>query len=186
MVKFNMYENPFSSWAYNVIDEFKPLTQEQIKTEVAKRTLPISILMSNIQGDFNFSSVIRNANAFGARNIYYIGNKKFDRRGTMGVMHYSTVTYLKSMQELIDLKSQYSFVAADNVDGAKPIETFNWSTAKSPLVIIGEESVGIPQEIFDLADVKVSIKQRGSVRSLNAATAAGIILYDFCAKYTKP
>jgi len=175
-------DNPLASWAFNVIDEFKSLSVEQIREEIKKKSLPFAVAMANLQGDFNFSSVIRNANAFGAKEVFYFGKKRFDKRGSVGVCNYTKVTYFSSVEDLLLLSDKYTLVAADNVEGAQNIEHFVWPI--NPLIIIGEECGGIPNEVFKYTEHKVYIPQRGSVRSLNAATAAGILMYDFCSKYS--
>jgi len=183
MITINLYENPYSSWAYNVIDEFKPLNQAQIKEEVQKRTFPFAVCIQNLQHDFNISSVIRNANAFGVRQLFYFGQKRFDRRGAKGCYHYMDIQYISQLEELKKLQSKYNFVAAENIEGAKPLDDFEWP--ENPMILIGEESLGLTKDLLDLADYKVIIKQFGSVRSLNAATASGIMMYDFVSKFSK-
>jgi TrmH family RNA methyltransferase len=50
------------------------------------------------------------------------------------------------------------------------------SAIREGLIIIGNESVGIDQELLQFANEKVSIPRKGSAESLNAAVATGIIL----------
>lgn len=45
-------------------------------------------------------------------------------------------------------------------------------------VIIGNEGSGIPDEHCALADIRLTIKMHGSINSLNAAMAAGIIMWE--------
>jgi TrmH family RNA methyltransferase len=44
------------------------------------------------------------------------------------------------------------------------------------IIIIGNESKGISEHIFRLADKRISISRKGKAESLNAAVATGIIL----------
>ena len=46
-------------------------------------------------------------------------------------------------------------------------------------VLIGNEGNGLPKEIADMCDVKMTIKMKGNINSLNAAMAAGIIMWEF-------
>ncbi len=169
-----------TAWAFNVIDEYKPLSVEEIRQKVKDTSLPFAVCMQNIQGDFNISTVIRNANAFGAREVFYIGKKKFDRRGAMGVYHYTPVIHLSSHEELITLKEKYTFVGVDNIAGSVPVESFVWP--KSPLLLLGEEGQGLTPEIVIHCEHLVAITQRGSVRSLNAGCASSVVMYDFATK----
>src|ERR1700722_14124240 len=75
----------FRSWHLNVQDHFKDKTTEEIRQTLRETASPFSILIENVIGDFNISTVIRNANGFNAREVFYIGERRFDRRGCCGV-----------------------------------------------------------------------------------------------------
>lgn len=170
------------SWQFNVVDEYKGMTKEEIKITLAKKAFPYAVLMENWQGDFNLGTLIRNANAFGAREVFYLGHKKhYDRRGAVGAYHYSDVNYLKNLEDLLALKHKYTFIGIDNIPGAVALEDFVWPD--NPLLIFGEESIGLTRPMIDLCSSLVEIKMYGSVRSLNAGTASGITMYDFIKKY---
>ena len=169
------------SWTYNVIDKFKHLTVSQIKSTLAENAFPYAVLCENVIGDFNLGTIIRNANAFNAREIFYIGNKKFDRRGMCGVHNYSDVKWLSTMDELLAMKDKYVFVGVDNISGSVPVSSHNWE--KNTLLIFGEEGVGLTPTIQKLCDKMVYIEQFGSVRSLNVGTASGIIMHQAVSSY---
>ena len=60
----------------NVLNKYKSWHPEDIKTEIKKNTFPYAVLMQHIQGDYNISTLVRNANAFGAKEVYYYGRAK--------------------------------------------------------------------------------------------------------------
>lgn len=138
--------------------------------------------MQHIRGDFNFSTVIRNANAFAAKEVFYIGKKKFDRRGAVGTYLYTKVRFLSDSESLVRLKDEYLFVGVDNIEGSVLIETFVWPD-KPILLLFGEEGGGLTSEVIRLCDVIVAINQYGSVRSLNVGTASGIVMYEYVKNY---
>jgi len=171
----------------NVIDKYKwdrvtKWTTELIMEDLQKTAFPCAVLMENFAGDFNIGTVIRNANAFNAKEVFYLGNKHYDRRGTVGTHHYTNITHLHSVEQLVALKERYTLVGIENsVSGAVPLGNFKWPN--NPLLIIGEEGVGITPATLALCDYCVFIPQYGSVRSLNAGVASGIVLNDFVTKY---
>jgi tRNA G18 (ribose-2'-O)-methylase SpoU len=164
----------------NVIDEYKLLTDEEIRTEVSKNTLPFAILMEHWEQDFNISTLLRNANAIGAREVFYVGQKKWDRRGAVGVQSYSSLKFLRTDEEFFALSESYNFVAFEKTEGSVPLPGFVWP--ENPLIIVGSESLGIRPEVLQFCKYKVQIPQRGSVRSMNAAAAGTVAMYDFMAK----
>tara|TARA_R100001015_G_C4478391_1_gene59684 strand:- start:81 stop:599 length:519 start_codon:yes stop_codon:yes gene_type:complete len=138
--------------------------------------------MEHWKGDFNISTLIRNANAFNVEKIYYLGKKRFDRRGTVGTHHYVDLCFLDGgVSELVELKDTHTFIGIDNnIPETYKLREFNWNMLeKQPLVFFGEEGVGLTQEILNLCDYRIEIEQYGSVRSLNVGTSSGLLLYEF-------
>ena len=180
-------EKPISQC--NVSDRYKndrlvKWTTELIREDLQSKAFPYAVLMENWIGDFNLSSCLRAVNALGGSEMFYLGNKHWDRRGAVGTQHYTNIKHLKSREELLKLKEKYVFVALENtVEKALPIYDYTWD--KNSLIILGEEGIGITQETLDLCDKYVYIPQYGSVRSMNAAAAASIALYDYTSKYQK-
>lgn len=57
---------------------------------------------------------------------------------------------------------------------------------KDDVLLLGRESAGVPQEVFDYADAAVTIPMSPHVRSLNVAMAAGIVLGESLRQLTCP
>ena len=165
----------------NVIDEYKHLPTDEIKRLVKEKTLPYALLFDHLLHDLNMSGIFRSANAFGAREVYYCGQKRYDKRASLGCYNYQDIYYLPTIEDVKNLKSKYKFVMVDNVKGAKEIKNYIYPT--NPLVCFGSEADGIRKEIMDLADDIIYIKMFGSIRSLNVSVAAGIVLHDYVRKY---
>ena len=127
----------------NVIDKYKNdrlirWTTELVKKDLQQNAFPIAVLMENFAGDFNIGTVIRNANAFNAKEVFYLGRKHYDRRGTVGTHNYTDITHLPSIEALSALKDRYTLVGLENsVSGAIALDKFKWPD--NPLLIIGEE-----------------------------------------------
>lgn len=175
----------FTLWQRNVIDKFKDISTEDIKTELQKTALPGGCFMNQIEGDFNFSNVIRTANAFNMSKVFYYGKKRFDRRGTMGTHHYTDVQYLSSVDDIKKLKDEYRFVGLENNITKPTIDINRYKFAANSIIIIGEENAGLTNDILDLCDDLVEIPTFGSVRSLNAATAAAIAMNIYSSQIRK-
>lgn len=174
--------NPkYTAWERNVIDEYKPLSNEEIRTKVEANRLPYAVLMTHLNIDYNLGAVLRIGNCLGAK-VFYYGQKKWDKRSATGVWNYSPITHLSSLDEVKALKDLYTFVALEQTKESILLPNFNWP--KRPLILLGEESCGLQgaPEILALADRCVEIPQRGSVRSMNAATAFAIAAYDYTTK----
>lgn len=170
----------------NIISEFQNFSTQEIKEKLIAQSFPCAILMEHWRGDYNFSVAIRNANAFGAREVFYLGHKKFDPRRAVGTHHYTEVNYLSDFEQVQALKNKYPiFIGVDNVPGACDISSFQWPTDKV-LLIFGEETSGLSKEMLSFCDSVVSIRQYGSVRSLNAAIASAITLFSYSSYFNNP
>lgn len=167
----------FKAWQYNVADRFKDKTVEEIKLSLRENSHPFAICMENLIGDFNFGTVIRNANAFNAREVFYLGDKKWDRRPAVGVYNYTPVQWLPTMEDFIKLQEHYVVVGIDNVSGSVPLSSYRWEP--NTLMVFGEEGTGLTPTMQSFCRDIVEIEMYGSVRSLNCGVASGIMMHDY-------
>jgi tRNA G18 (ribose-2'-O)-methylase SpoU len=176
-------DNHWTSWTRNVEDKFKNKSTEEIKSELSKTKFPFAVCVENWINDFNVATCVRNANAFNAECIYYLGTKKLDRRGMLGTYHYTDLIWLETIDNFIKLKEKYIIIGIDNIAGAKNIKSYTWPTDKKVLLVFGSEGVGLTDTMRSFCDDLVYIEQFGSVRSLNCGVASGIVMYDFVSKF---
>ncbi len=168
----------------NVTNKYKGWMEDLIKDDLDKKAFPYACLMEQWQGDFNIGTMVRNANAFGAKEVFYIGDRrKWDRRGSVGTYKYTTVNYLESFEALKELKKEYTLVGVDNIPELNPITLSKFEWKPKSLIIFGEEGVGLTPEMQKLCDSVVEIPMFGSVRSLNAGSSSAIILHDYVTKF---
>lgn len=173
----------------NIIDHYHYWKHEAILANLDKYRHNYTILCSNLYNDFNVATVIRNANAFLAKEIIIYGTKQYDRRGTVGTHHYNHFVYCPDESQLKlkieDMIRQYGkihIVGIDNIQNSRPIEDYVWNDNEHVLMIFGQEQVGIPKELINMCDDILYITQYGSVRSLNVGCASSIVMYDYCNK----
>ena len=163
----------WSLWKRNVIDEYKSLTDEKIREELKRSVNPVAVCMEHWKGDFNISTLIRNANAFNVEKVYYLGKKRIDVRGAVGAHHYMDIDYLDDgHKRLVELKNKYTFIAVDNnVDKTHKLREFDWNNLeKPPLVFFGEEGCGLTEEVLNLADYRIEINVYLFFRSTRSHT----------------
>jgi len=168
----------------NIIDYYWYWETDAIKADLNTKRFDYSIVCCNIFGDFNIGSIIRNSNAFLAKEVLIYGKNNWDRRGTVGTHLYSNLKNVKEIQDLEFLKDKdkYFVVGVDNVENSKSIETFIWPENKHIILVFGEEQKGIPKELYSFFDEMIYISQFGSVRSLNVGCASAIVMYDLVNK----
>lgn len=162
----------------NVIDYFKYWTVDAIKTNLDSKRHNFSILISNKFRDFNLGSVIRNSNAFLAKEVLIYGRRAYDKRAAVGTHVYENISHIKHIEELNFGDSLV--IGIDNIEGAKPIESFEFPRDRHVVLAFGQEDVGLPEEILNICNELIYIKQYGSVRSLNVGCASSIVMFEYC------
>lgn len=162
----------------NVIDYYAYWTTEAIKTDLDKKRHNFSVLISNELNDFNVGQIIRNSNAFLAKEVIIYGRKKYDKRSTVGTHHYENISHVKCVDEL-NIPVDTIVIGIDNIAIAKPIENFRWPKNHHVMMVFGQEQVGIAPTLLQVCEQFVYINQYGSVRSLNVGCASGIAMYSY-------
>lgn len=140
--------------------------------------------MVNHQYEINIGTMVRITNAFAGREFLIIGNKRYDRRSTVGTHNYETVVHISDANNLKEwlTANNRTMVAIEQDATAIPIHSVEFYP-ENPVFVFGNENSGIPKEILEVADIKVYIPQMGSVRSLNVSSACSIVVYDWCIKH---
>lgn len=161
----------------NVVDHFKDKTNEEINAILRSSAFEYAVCFENILGDFNLATGIRNANAFNAREVFYVGNKRIDRRGALGCYKYCDLKWLPTVDDIKALQDRYTFVGIDNIAGSVPLSSYKWKP--NTMMVFGEEGCGISPVMREMCKEIVEIEQFGSVRSLNVGVASGIIMHSF-------
>jgi tRNA G18 (ribose-2'-O)-methylase SpoU len=168
----------------NVIDSLKALSVPEIRQHCQKRAIDASVGMINIEGDFNLSTMVRNANFFGFKSVHYVGKKKWDKRGSVGTHHYTPMYHHKDESSFISQCSSRTIIAVENNIPQYDYKTVNlfdyeFTNINEPIFLFGEENKGLSNTILDRADIILTIPSYGSVRSLNVGTTSGIVMFYY-------
>jgi len=180
------YEGVWREFAGHVLgrdlavrDEYRGMAPGEIREALAARRFPFGVLLVNLVYDFNVASVIRNANAFLAREVCLFGRRRVDTHGAMGTQRYETLVHLPDEAALDRhiAEQSYALVCFEETPDARPLPAFVWP--ERPLMAFGQEGAGLPPSLLSRAAARVFIPQHGSIRSLNLAVAAGIAMYSW-------
>lgn len=177
---------PRTSDGRNIIDKYFGWTNEDINKDLKGKSNNFSVVICNTEMNINIGTIIRSANAFGARNVVLYGSKRFDRRGTCGAHHYCNMIYCKNIDDFKYILSRDAFIigAENNIISDIYLNEFTWPIHSHIYIIFGHETNGIPTELLNICNKKITIRQSGATRSLNVAVAASIFMYDFLSKMT--
>ena len=200
MVNYKKIIADTNSKHYNVGDLYKNHTLEQNRAICQVDRLPFSVGCINVSGELNIGMMIRSACLLGAENFYIFGRKKFDARSTVGAENYINIVQYSYddpmtadehiLAELRKLNKTHSVILCEH--GGYMLGGNDYKMAyegrPSPLFIFGSESHGIPKLITDQVASdgypewefdRISIPQRGVLRSFNVSAAMNIICWDY-------
>jgi tRNA G18 (ribose-2'-O)-methylase SpoU len=170
----------------NIIDHYKYWNDDAIRADLDDKRFNYSVICCNIGNDFNIATVIRNANAFLAKEVVIYGNKKYDRRGTVGTHHYTNFRHVRAIGDLgYFLESRrrcgsVQLIGIDNVNHASPINDFKFDSQVHYIMVFGQEQIGIPEDVLGMCDHILYIPQYGSVRSINVGSASAVAMNCYC------
>ncbi len=161
----------------NVTDEFKGMSEPDIRARLDARGSHLEIAIENTLRDFNMGTIVRSANAFGVRTIHVIGRRQWNKRGAMATDKYLHIVYHSSADEFMRSVHNKTLIAVDNVEGSVGLSQTKFP--RDTVLIFGQEGPGISNELLHHAESIVAIEQFGSTRSLNVGVAAGIVMYEY-------
>ena len=161
----------------NVVDHYKYWNEDAIRASLDTKRFPFIVVCENFDKDFNISTVVRNCNAFTGKEIWIVGNRKWDRRGAVGTHNYEHVCHAPSITDVVNKYPDYRVVCCEAYPQAVDIRTYEWH--EKSILVFGQESIRVTDEALNLADDIVYIPQFGSTRSLNVGCASAIAMYSY-------
>jgi tRNA G18 (ribose-2'-O)-methylase SpoU len=161
----------------NVVDRYRYWRHEAIVADLDGHRHDFHVAIENWQHDLNIGTVVRNANAFGAREVHIVGRRRWNRRGAMVTDRYQHVRYHPAIEDLLAFARDAGLplVGVDNLPGAVPLETI--TLPRRCLLLFGQEGPGLSEPARAAAELVCSIAQYGSTRSINAGVASGIAMH---------
>jgi 23S rRNA (guanosine2251-2'-O)-methyltransferase len=149
----------------------------------------MELILYNIRSAHNVGSIFRTADGAGIKKIYLIGYTpapldQFDRpdktiaKVALGAEKTITWQKVKSFKTLVTkLKKEGKEVVALEQDD-KSIDYRKFKTKKSVVLVLGEETKGLPKEELRECDQIIEIPMKGQKESLNVSVAAGIAIFQ--------
>jgi tRNA G18 (ribose-2'-O)-methylase SpoU len=167
----------------NVVDEYRYWTMEAIVADLDAKRHPFHVAIENWQHDLNIGSIVRSANAFLAAEVHIIGKRRWNRRGAMVTDRYQHVRHHEDVETFTAWArgAGLPVIAIDNVDGSVPVNRAELPEAC--VLLFGQEGPGLSPEALAAASAVVEITQYGSTRSINAASAAAVVMYEWCRRW---
>ncbi|MFT4740055.1 MAG: tRNA G18 (ribose-2'-O)-methylase SpoU [Marivirga sp.] len=155
----------------------------------ARHEVDITVVAENIRTPENLGMILRVAEAFGVRKIYFVGIKgvNFTTKAKRAARNTHTLNNFEFLDEGVALlrtmkKKDAEVVALEITSTSLAIDQAHFNFHKPIVFLIGSEREGISEPLLQLADQAVHIKMYGSNSSINVTNALSIALHQLLLK----
>ena len=161
--------------AYATVDEI-------LENAKSRGEAPLIVLCDDLSDPHNLGAIIRTAECAGAHGVIIpkrrsVGLTAVVGKASAGALEYLPVARVSNLVSTIrDLQKAGVWVFGTAADGDTGLYA---ADLKGPAaIVIGNEGSGMSRLVAESCDLKVSIPLKGHISSLNASTAAAVLLYE--------
>lgn len=155
--------------------------RRKLKEEMDKQRLPAAIAIPEVKFVENVGGIIRSANAFLIQEIV-LDSQVYNKAAAVGIDKWENITIKSNVIEYLK-HAGYSLVAMEQ--HPRSVKLWDFSFPLKSAIVTGHEVAGMSDEMVEMCDHVVEIPQFGLVESLNVATAASILLYEYSKQHRK-
>ncbi len=145
----------------------------------------ICVLASGVALTENLGSLLRLADAFGVKHVYFTAPKNNITQKKVKRVSRSTVNTVSWSSDVIPLdcianlkENGFNIVALELTSQSQSLRTLTLSQNKKVCLVVGNEKSGISADVLNQVDHAVFIPMYGENSSMNVAQASAIALYQ--------
>ena len=138
-----------------------------------------------MRSNVNLSRIVRAASCFGVRRIVCSGNAKVLARIARETGDSIRIEIHRTLPPVLERLRQdgYKLVGLVQTTGAVLLPEFAFP--RRSVLVVGNERLGLVDELLQLLDHAVEIPVWGLPHSHNVATATAVALYEYCRQYPR-
>lgn len=147
----------------------------------AKNEPPFFVVCDELEDPHNLGAIIRTADATGAHGIIIpkrrsAGLTSAVYKASAGAVEYVPVARVSNITETLrELKKRGVWIYGMDMKG----EAWCSTDLRGPVaIVVGSEGKGIGRLVHEQCDFTLSLPMLGSISSLNASVACGVLLYE--------
>lgn len=168
------------------IDDYKTYELEELLAEIPKGKMPLLVMLDGLEDPHNLGAILRTCDCIGVdgviigkhRNVKLTPTVAKVSTGAIDTVKVCSVTNLT--QAIKYLKKQGYWIVGADLQNSKDYREGQYDV---PMVlVVGSEGFGISSLVSKNCDYCVRLPMEGTVTSLNASVACGILLYEIHSK----
>ena len=143
------------------------------------------LVLVGVSDPGNTGTIIRTAEACAARCVVVVGGAdpwapKAVRASAGSVLRVPVVLAADAAVALEALRTAGATIAAADSSEGEPHDSGRLAAGRGPVaLVLGSESHGLGQSIYELVDYRVRIPMAGDTESLNVAMAATLLAFEY-------
>jgi len=155
---------------------------EKIIFEAKKNSLPLILVLDEIQDPHNVGAILRSAECSGVNGVIITKHHSATITSTVtktsaGATEHLKICQVNNLSQTIDeLKEKGFWMVGSSLENAKNYTEVDY---KIPIaLIVGNEEKGIRKLTASKCDFLVKIPMSGKIQSLNVSVATGVLLFE--------
>ena len=151
----------------------------------SEKRFPIVIICDGIKSPANAGSLLRLADAFNIEEVIFCGPEIDLSSNRLKRTARATINSVKILQKNDILETchdysnkGYSLFALEITKESLPVQSLDYNRFSKIALILGNENVGISEEVLEVSHRLIHINMYGKNSSMNVSQAAGIALFE--------
>lgn len=152
----------------------------------ASEKIPLIVVLDDVRSMYNVGSIFRTSDAFRVEGVWLCGITAQPphpeiHKTALGAEESVEWQYFESTQAALTTlkKSDFIVYSIEQCEGSNLLQNITIEKGQKYAIILGNEVKGVKQEIVDQCDGCIEIPQFGTKHSLNVASTAGIVIWEF-------
>jgi tRNA G18 (ribose-2'-O)-methylase SpoU len=147
------------------------------------RPRELIVACAPMRSNVNISQIARTASACAVEKMVICGNATLKSKIARDAVSVLPVSSHRSLAPVLKKLKQdgYSIVGIEQASNSQNIHQFSF--IRRTVLVIGNERLGITDDVLALLDDVIEIPVWGMPHSYNAASAANMALYEYCRQF---
>lgn len=136
-----------------------------------------------MRSNVNISTIARAASSCAVQKLVLCGNASLDKKIARDATSELEISIHRSIAPVLKKFKQdgYRLVGIEQTSNSQNIHDYAFQ--RRTVLVVGNERLGISDEVLALLNDVVEIPVWGMPYSYNASTAANMVLYEYCRQY---
>lgn len=164
------------------IDDYRSYSVEEILKAIPEGKQPLLVMLDGLEDPHNLGAILRTCDCVGVDGVIIGKHRSVQLTPTVAKVSTGAIDTVKVaivtnlVQTMDTLKEKGFWVAGADIENARDYREGQYDTPL--LLVVGSEGFGISKLVRKNCDYCVSLPLKGTVTSLNASVACGILLYE--------